>query len=218
MTENLEYPTQANTLPVNKVVDIRLYILDPLSTIIKLAILSNKPIGTKVCIMNNVVYLQEPGPFQSLCRYLYKTNKTDLQYLYNPIEFACQTYLTKDKLEKYPKLKDLFKSAQQGIQRLIETYKSCAIIGISLNYFYSLISNYLEETSFNPSLFRKDSLSPLYTQDLLTRLNRLWPEEKIRIVLNLTTFLSKDEHATSDVKSLETIMTNVDNQVKELAV
>ena len=36
-------------LPDNKTLDLQLYILDPLSVIIKLAILSNKPIGTKIC-------------------------------------------------------------------------------------------------------------------------------------------------------------------------
>ena len=46
----------------------RLYILDPLSVIVKLAILRNKPVGTKLRITDNVFYIQEPGPFQALCR------------------------------------------------------------------------------------------------------------------------------------------------------
>ena len=40
-------------IPDNKTVDLQLYILDPLSVIIKLAILSNKPIGTKISIKGN---------------------------------------------------------------------------------------------------------------------------------------------------------------------
>jgi hypothetical protein len=59
----------------NNNINIRLLILDPLSVIIKLAILSNKPVGTKLLIQNNVIYFQEPGPFQSLCRVIYKSNK-----------------------------------------------------------------------------------------------------------------------------------------------
>ena len=66
-------------------INIKLFLLDPLSVIIKLAILSNKPIGTKLLIHNNIIYFQEPGPFQVLCRVIYKSNKTDLQYMYNPI-------------------------------------------------------------------------------------------------------------------------------------
>ena len=39
------------------------YILDPLSVIIKLVILSKKDIGTKISVSNNVIYIQEVGIF-----------------------------------------------------------------------------------------------------------------------------------------------------------
>ena len=43
------------TLPENNNnINIKSYILDPLSVVIKLAILSNKPIGTKILIQNNL--------------------------------------------------------------------------------------------------------------------------------------------------------------------
>lgn len=77
----------------NTAINIKSYILDPLSVIIKLAILSNKPIGTKLLIQNNVIYFQEPGPFQSIARMFYKTNKTDLQYIFNPLNVACLNFL-----------------------------------------------------------------------------------------------------------------------------
>jgi hypothetical protein len=67
----------------NNNINIKMYLLDPLSVIVKLAILSNKPVGTKLLIQNNVIYFQEPGPFQALCRMVYKSIKTDLQYMYN---------------------------------------------------------------------------------------------------------------------------------------
>ena len=45
-----------DTLPNNKTDNLQLFILDPFSVIIKLAILSNKPIGTKIRIDNNIIY------------------------------------------------------------------------------------------------------------------------------------------------------------------
>ena len=39
----------------NSNVNVKLFILDPLSVIVKLAILSNKTIGTKLLIQNNFV-------------------------------------------------------------------------------------------------------------------------------------------------------------------
>jgi len=206
-----------NILPDNRPIDQHLFILDPLSVIIKLAILSNKPIGTKICISRNIIYLQNPGIFQGLCRYILKTNKTDLQYMYNPIEIACQYYLSETSIENNPGLKDLFKCAQNGILKLIETYKQCSIMRLCLNYYYSLISNHLEETCIE-NLFRKDNMTPLYTTDLVDELHLLWTQERIKIILNLTTYLISSDSADADVKSMETIMENIDLETQTVFV
>lgn len=198
-----------NIIPDNRSIDLHLFILDPLSVIIKLAILSNKPIGTKICISKNIIYFQEPGIFQGFCRYFLKTNKTDLQYMYNPIELACQYYLSKQCIQQNPKLRELFKCAQNGILKLIETYKQCSIMRLCLNYYFSLISNHLDETCIE-HLFRKDNITPLYTVDLVASLHKLWTPERIKIILNLTTYLISSNSADADVKSLETIMDNID--------
>ena len=202
-------------IPDNKTVDLQLYILDPLSVIIKLAILSNKPIGTKICISNNIVFLQEPGPFQAFCRYIFSTTKSDIQFIYNPIQLACQQYLSKDAVSKNPKLKELFKCAQNGLVRLSETYKSCSIIRLCINYYATLIDNYLKEI-YNEELFKNDSMTPLYTSELTKIFTKLWTQDRIKIILNLTTFLIGDEHATANVKSVETIMIDIDTQVQKL--
>jgi hypothetical protein len=206
-----------NILPDNRPIDQHLFILDPLSVIIKLAILSNKLVGTKICISRNIIYFQEPGIFQGLCRYLLKTNKTDLQYMYNPIEIACQYYLSETSIENNPGLKDLFKCAQNGILKLIETYKQCSIMRLCLNYYYSLISNHLEETCIE-NLFRKDNMTPLYTTDLVDELHLLWTQERIKIILNLTTYLISSDSADADVKSMETIMENIDLETQTVFV
>jgi len=202
-------------IPDNKTVDLQLYILDPLSVIIKLAILSNKPIGTKICISKNIIFLQEPGPFQAFCRYIFSTNKTDIQYIYNPIQLACQQYLSKESVLKNPKLKELFKCAQNGLLRLCDTYKSCSIIRLCINYYATLIDNYLKEI-YNDELFKNDLMTPLYTSELTKIFTKLWTQERIKIILNLTTFLIGDEHATANVKSVETIMVDIDTQIQNL--
>ena len=202
-------------IPDNKTVDLQLYILDPLSVIIKLAILSKKQIGTKICISNNIIFLQDPGPFQAFCRYIFSTTKSDIQYIYNPIQLACQQYLSKDAVSKNPKLKELFKCAQNGLIRLSETYKSCSIIRLCINYYATLIDNYLQEI-YNDALFKNDILTPLYTNELTKIFTKLWTQDRIKIILNLTTFLIGDEHATANVKSIETIMIDIDTQVQKL--
>jgi hypothetical protein len=199
----------------NQNINIKLFLLDPLSVIIKLAIIGNKPVGTKVLMQNNVIYLQEPGPFQALCRLIYKSNKTDLQYMYNPIHIACETFLTKVSIEKTPRLKNLFMCAQNGLKKLIETYKNCSIISLCLNYYYAIITNHVEQ-KYNDSIFYKDSLTSFYSKELIEKLNTQWTQEKIKVVLDLITFLNNDSTVTSNIKPLETIMENIDLTTQKL--
>jgi hypothetical protein len=196
----------SESLPDNNTqINLRTFILDPLSVIIKLAVIGNKPVGTKILIINNVIYLQEPGPFQALCRVFFKTNKTDLQYMYNPIELACKQFLSKEFVKNTQRIKDLFICAQNGIKRLIETYKTNSIICLTLNYFNVIITNHVEQT-YNENIFNKDGMTSLYTKELLEKLFTYWTQEKIKVVLDLISFLTNDKSASSNVKSLENIM------------
>jgi len=190
-------------------INIKTFILDPLSVIVKLAILSNKPVGTKLLIKNNVIYFQEPGPFQSLCRMIYKSNKTDLQYIYNPINIACLHFLSKSFIEKTPRIKNLFLCAQHGLKKLIETYKSCSIITITLNYYYVLLSNHIQQT-YNENMFVKDNFTNYYTSNVIDTLHKQWTDEKIKVVLDIIAFLLKYSDNPNNVKSLETIMDSID--------
>lgn len=189
-------------------------LLDPLSVIIKLAIISNKPVGTKLLIKNNVVHIQEPGPFQGFCRYINKSTKNDLQYLYNPIQLACQYFMNEEYREENPQIVELFECAQRGVEKLLETYANEPIIQLCLNYYYTLIENYVKEI-YNP-LFRDDSFTVLYTDLLTHKLNDLWTPEKIKVVLDIVSFLNDDEMANDNVKSLDIFIQNMDKHTQGL--
>ena len=207
-----------NSLPDdNNNINIKTYLLDPLSVIVKLAILSNKPIGTKLLIQNNVIYFQEPGLFQAFCRILYKSNKTDLQYMYNPINIACLQFLSKTFVEKTYRIKNLFLCAQNGLKKLIETYKSCSIITITLNYYYVILSNHINEM-YNESMFIKDSFTNYYTNNIIETLNKQWTDEKIKVVLDLISFLLKYNDNPNNIKSLENIMESIDTNTNKIII
>jgi hypothetical protein len=207
---------QTDPLPDNSTkVNIKDYIVDPLTVIIKLAILSNKPVGTKILIYNNVMYFQEPGVFQSVSRLFYNSNKTDLQYMHNPIQVACTCFLNKDFVQKTPRIKHLFQCAQNGIKKLMETYRTNAVICLALSYFHIIINNHLDQI-YNESIFQKDSMTALFTKELGDKLLAQWSQEKIKVILDLITFLTNDKSAAANVKSLENIMENNDKETAEL--
>jgi hypothetical protein len=205
-----------NSLPDNtNNINIKLFLLDPLTVIIKLAILGNKPIGTKLLISNNVVFFQEPNVFQFIMRYYYKSNKTDLQYLYNPIHIACQYFLSPNNILRNSRIKTLFACAQDGICKLIETYKHNAIIVICLNYYNTIIKNYIDGI-YNESIFQRDGMTSLYTNELIETLNEQWTDEKVKIILDLIGFLYNNPSATENVKSLENIVEHIDKQIQPI--
>ena len=201
-----------NSLPDNNVnVNIKSYVLDPLTVIIKLAILGNKAPGTKLLICNNTIYFQDPGFMQMIYRMYYNSNKTDLQYLYNPIYIASEKFLSNEIIKNEPRMKHLFESAQKGLKKLSDTYKNCSILSICFNYYDTIIKNYVEEKN-NDSIFQRDNMSSLYTKELVELLNKQWTHEKIKIILDLISFLTIDNMANDNVKSLENIIENIDKE------
>ena len=62
------------------------------------------------------------------------------------------------------------------------------------------------------NIFKKTILTVLASLFIIGNVSA----EKIKIVLNLTTFLSSDDSAETNVKSLETIIDNIDHQVCQL--
>ena len=61
-------------------------------------------------------------------------------------------------------------------------------------------------------------MTPFYTPELINKLTKIWIQDKIKIVLNLTTYLSSNDNAETDVKSLETIMDGIDKQVSQTII
>lgn len=182
------------------------YLLDPLTVIIKLAILGYKPVGTKLSIQNNILYLQEPGPFQALCRYFGHANKSDLQYLYNPIYYACQHYLLPSSPKYNVRMASLFRLAQTGLHRLGDTYSHCTVMQLCLNYYYAIISHALENVALATGIFYSDTMSHLYTGSFMETTMGQWDENRINVVLNIVDFLVREICVDSNVKSLELIV------------
>lgn len=186
------------------------YILDPLSTIIKLAILSKKNIGTKICVYNNILHIQEIGIFQPLVRFIYSNNKIDIQYLYNPIHLACKHFLHINK-----DIKKIFISAQNGIKKLIQTYKEHLIIVHTLFLYYNIIENHLNE-NFNDKLFIVDSLSEYYSDNFVEKINLLWSCDKIKIILEMIQFINNESELDNSIRCLEEFMIIIDDNIKKL--
>jgi hypothetical protein len=194
-------------------------LLDPLSVIVQLAILSYKPIGTKICIYKNAVYIQDVGFFQSTVRLFHGDNKYNLQYLYNPIELACKTYLTSVYITALPTISVLFQFAIQGLTVLNQTYQG-EHVTYSLILYKAIIENYLTGLKhphvFNSHLFVPDHYTSLYSSTILNQYYHIWSSQdnnKIKLILNIINYLENESKSTTanvetiqNIKCLQEIM------------
>jgi len=180
-------------------------ILDPLSVIIKLSIYGKKDIGTKLCVFNNVLHIQDIGIFQSFVRFINNNSKNDLLLLYNPIELACKYFLLEN-LNKYNNnIKKIFVDAKTGIENLIKLYKDFPIV-YNLYIYYNILVNYLEEI-YNDKLFIADTNTDYYTKELSNKLNSNWTSEKVEIVLSLLDYINTNN---KNINCINEFLTQID--------
>jgi len=97
-------------------------ILEPLQAISQLAFLSYCPVGSKLSISDNILYIQEPGWGQTLSRSYYLDKKEDLIYLFGVIKrfHSFYGFLQSGKGEKL--FEDLINLSKFGLEKLIQTY------------------------------------------------------------------------------------------------
>ena len=80
----------------------RKQILDPLTSLFKLGLLTFYPNGTKIIIHGNIINLQEPGYGQAFVRYFYSYNKDDISILYGTLKKAMEWYLLEEDEDDSP--------------------------------------------------------------------------------------------------------------------
>ncbi len=192
----------------------KFYLLDPLSTIVKLCIISFKPSKTKISIWNNNITIQKYTMLQPFYRFFIGDCRTDLHYLSFPIEEACKYFL----VETNPSIKEiviLFKQAKVGIQKLIDTYSEHHMIFHCLKFYNYVISNHLERINEKLELRKKkrcdnyhhnndlqhDSIPELLEAsksklinsetEIMIILNKRWTENKINMLIHLVNFVKK---------------------------
>ncbi len=114
-------------------------ILDPLTCIIRLAILKYKQDGTKISIHNNRIYFQPPGVSQGVSRWVFGDKRSDLSNLHNPILKATEWFVDQENQE----IRTLFQTACEGLLKLQDTYGKHTLTSHALNDYIEIINRWL---------------------------------------------------------------------------
>lgn len=156
-------------------------IIDHYSCIFRLVINSFKPIGTKICVCENRIILQDPSYIQGSLRTINGDNKEDLHFLLEPIRNACFR-IKKNLMTTY-----LFEKAKIGLINLKQTYQTYPIISrcieLYINYIEAYLENKLDEIDkgdFEHSILEKEIYSKIYDG-----LNKIWNDNRIDIIYNM---------------------------------
>lgn len=97
-------------------------VLEPLQAMIQLALLSTTPIGTKLTIDKNILYIQTPSFTQPITRWYNSDKKDDLFFLFQVIRRFLKWYSDLIIPKNFREL--LISMAISGLDNLMKTYQS----------------------------------------------------------------------------------------------
>ena len=121
-------------------------LLDPLTSIIRLSVLSFKPNGTKISINTNKISYQTPNLIQGSLRWGNGDTRDDLHNLCEPIEKAIEWYNVNNNY-----INNIFKYALDGLVKLRDVYKSVDqssnLVCHSLSYYINIMAKILEKSN-----------------------------------------------------------------------
>lgn len=179
-------------------------IIEPMSCLIKLALLNFYPKGTKITVQDNQILFNEPTFYQGALRYLYKQGREDLHNLFNPIQKSIDWYTNLNTDTEF-----IFNLAIHGLSILKSTYSESSTIKHTLNYYIKT----LEERNINQEKnLKKDKLYDY--------LKNLWNTREIHIVRTALEELNNKQsqdynNVKKDIQSLLQSVFSITNNKEE---
>ena len=172
-------------------------ILEPLSTVLKIAILKHKDEGTKISISDNTISYNVPSTMQGVLRNWRGDNREDLHNICNPLTQALLWYPKDEPLYAF-----LYESCIQGLQTLKEVYEENSTIHHTIQHYIGLI-----EGTTSPK-------EPQSENPLIEELRGFWTDDEVKVVYDLLR-LCETEGRDIYLKSLTDIVESKEKKVYE---
>lgn len=149
-------------------------IIDPISCIVKLSILSLYPKGTKVSVSNNGISFMDSTIFQGTIRFIQGDCREDLHNLFKPIQKSIEWFWNNDNYGD--KLEELFIMSERGLENLKTCYEPNSTIQHSLDHYIL----YLKHRNNFDKLEVVNEKNVVYNY-----LRNLWSLREINIIIQL---------------------------------
>jgi hypothetical protein len=151
------------------------HILEPLSTILKLGLISYEEEGTKIAIVGNSLMIQKPTLLQGTIRYMNGNNREEIHYLLKPIIRCTELYPAKQDMN----MKYIYSLAIEGLEKLKRSYGS-----MSSNVCYT-IDLYITILKGNHDINITNNNNNETTQDNVSIFKDIWDNKDIGLLASL---------------------------------
>ena len=180
-------------------------ILEPLQALIQIGFLSYYPIGTKLTIQNNILYIQAPTYSQSVTRWYNNDTQEDLFYLFN-IFCRFKKFYTEEKKEYNELFLLLIELAKNGINNLIRTYNQTEKTHVlhTLQMYKNMLdgnNNHHTVPPIAPINLTPDSSSSVSAtttisdmDDIFIKISELYTDEVFKIIHQTLIAMKNDEN------------------------
>lgn len=112
----------------------RNYVLDPLTCLIRLAMISHLPVGTKISIQQNRVTYNHASIFQGPVRWVSGDTRDDLHNLHNPLQKISLWYQVDSQPFQY-----LLAKSIEGLRKVKNSYPEQSIITHTLDHYIGIL-------------------------------------------------------------------------------
>jgi len=169
-------------------------ILEPLQAILQLSFLSHCPIGSKLSIENNLLFVQTPTWHQGVARSWNRDNKQDVLLLFNAVQRFTKFYRIKfinensvnDKF-KQKLFTLLIESACNGIDNLLQTYSRSdnPTILQTLHMYKNVLMHpekFIDIETVDSNMFENEKSKKI--ENVFSNITEVWNDNELHIIYN----------------------------------
>ena len=207
--------TLYNTLSSHKNKEKIDMVLEPLQSMLQIALLSVSPIGTKLTIQENILYLQQPSLIQPVSRWYNADKKDDLYFLFQVIKRFIKWYNPVSSKRSPISLELYLLIVQMGIRgldNLIRTYNTSG--NLNILQVINMYKNLLEPVE---KLEEKHVIEKVHIDEVFENIMEIYDKNLILLIHNLLIMLQKESDSTNIynyIIGLNSIMQKNNNLIK----
>jgi hypothetical protein len=192
--------------------------LEPLQAMVQIALLSVLPIGTKMAIYENILYLQSPSVIQPISRWYYADKKDDLFFLFQVIKRFIKWYGREN--ANSPIDTELYKlivgMAKLGLDNLIRTYQTIES-SMALIQIIKLYQDILTQNIIPGEIEQCDKSQEHQLDEVFENIIKIYNSNLITIIYNSLLLIQHETDETNInnyIDGLGLIMNKTNNTIK----